>query len=279
MSVIFDNLTAILVTAVLAGALLVVQMRRQESAIGATVRNRVEFQAGEFVSVVQRDAENIRTRQQTEAAFGEYRFRLRRATGADGESYTSQASFPTLAEPELGDASPVAIVTYTMTPTGGSVRVGRSTRPTYSVARRAYTRAGGLVETGGAVGVVDFDVFLVAPDGRETTSAPDRTDVSETPAQVRIAVMTAAAAALRRSGDQAATTAQNATRRTTTARVISAAATGGLPPVEPGAAGIPPLPGDPPTLPPPSTSPSPPATSPGPSTPVPTPVPPHDDDD
>ena len=279
MSVIFDNLTAILVAAVLAGALLVVQMRRQESAIATTVRNRVEFQAGEFMSVVQRDAENIRTRRQTEAAFGAYRFRLRRATGADGETYTSQLSFPTLATPRLGDASPVAIVTYVMTPTGQTVRVGASVRPTYRVVRTAYRRSGGIVETGGAVGVLDFDVFLVQADGREETSAPDRTNIAQTPSQVRIAVMTAAAAALRRSGDQAATTAQNATRRTTTARVISAAATGGLPPVEPGAAGIPPLPGDPPTLPPPSTSPSPPATSPGPSTPVPTPVPPHDDDD
>ncbi len=253
MSAILDHLTAILVGAVLVGALLVVQMRRQESAVATTVQNRVEYQTGEFLSVVQRDAENIRTRRQTEHAFGAYRFTVRRAAGTDGETYTSQLSFPTLANPALGAASPVALVTYRMTPTGETVRVGASLRPTYRIVRFAYTRAGGQVETGGAVGVLDFDAFLVRDDGSEQT---DEQTVDPVPAQVRVAVMTAAPAQSRRTRDQAATRTQNATRRSVTARVISAAASDGFPPVEAGAAGIPLLPGDtPPSSPTPPPSP------------------------
>ncbi len=165
MSSILDNLTAIVVGAVLVGALLAVQMRQQEQAIATTVQNRVSFHADEFLLVVSRDAENIRTRRQTEHALGDYRFEINRATGTDGETYTSRISFPTLADPQAGDASPVGIVSYAMEPTGQTVRVGQSQRPTYRITRSLYTRAGGTVTTGGAESVLDFDVFLVDTDG------------------------------------------------------------------------------------------------------------------
>ena len=255
MSAILDNLTAILVGAVLVGALLAVQMRQQEQAVATTVQNRVSFQSGEFLSVVERDAENIRTKQQTQHALGGYRFEINRATGTDGETYTSRLSFPTLADPSLGDASPVGIVSYAMEPTGETVRVGASQRPTYRVTRSLYTRGGGTVETGGAEGVLDFDVFLVDASGADHVGTLDQPRTPEVipdaPSQARIAVLTAAPAQMRRAGDQAATSMQNASRRTGLVRIISAMATGGMPPVESGGAGIPPLPYDPPPLPPP----------------------------
>ncbi|HEX8384695.1 MAG TPA: hypothetical protein VF576_00845, partial [Rubricoccaceae bacterium] len=217
MSAIFDHLTAILVGAVLVGALVFVQMRRQESAVHTTVRNRVETHTGTFMSTLQRDVENIRTRRQAERAFGAYRFTIRRAEGRDGETYTSQLSFPTLLDPTLGVASPLALVTYRMTPTGDSVRVGASTRPTYRVVRHEYTRAGRSRETGGAVGVIDLDVMLVRDDGFEESEADV---VDPIPTQVRIALMTAAEPMRQRASDQASTTVQNASRRATTVRVV-----------------------------------------------------------
>jgi hypothetical protein len=252
-SAIFDHLTAILVGAVLVGALLFVEMRQQESAVEATVRNRVEHHAAEFLAAVQRDAENIRTRAQAQHAFGgAYRFTLRQARGADGELYTKQFSFPTLLDPSRGGRSPVALVTYEMTPTGQTVRVGTSQRPTYRVVRHEYTRAGGSRETGGAASVLGFNVILVGADGSDQAVAET---VNETPAQVRVSVMMAAPVGPQRTGDQATTTMQNAARRTATIRVVGATASEGFPPVEPGTAGLPPLPGDPPPPPPPPPSP------------------------
>ena len=106
MSSIFDHITAILVGAVLVGALLFVQMRRQESAVLTTVRNRVEMQTTQFVDVLRRDVENIRTRRQAERAFGTYRFSIDREVGTDGETYTRVLSFPTVKDPSLGAPRP-----------------------------------------------------------------------------------------------------------------------------------------------------------------------------
>ena len=280
MSAILDNLTAILVGAVLVGALLAVQLREQEQAVATTVQNRVSFHADEFLATVQRDAENIRTKRQTEHAFGDYRFQINRATGTDGETYTSRLSFPTLADPSLGSDSPIGIVSYAMEPTGEMVRVGASQRPAYRITRSLYTRGDGTVATGGAEGVLDFDVFLVDSVGVDhvgTLDQPrDPTVITSPPSQVRIAVMMAAPVQARRAGDQAATTMQNASRRTGTVRVISAQATDGLSPVERGAPGIPAQPLDPPPLPPPppKAPPPPPTPAPTPSpTPTPTPTP------
>ncbi len=264
MSTILDNLTAIVVGAVLVGALLAVQMRQQEQAVATTVQNRVSFHADEFLLVVSRDAENIRTRRQTVHALGDYRFEINRATGTDGETYTSRISFPTLADPSAGDASPVGIVSYAMEPTGQMVRVGQSQRPTYRITRSLYTRAGGSVTTGGAESVLDFDVFIVDIGGADHVGPLDQPrspeNIPDAPAQVRLAVMTAAPVQSRRTSDQAAVTMQNATRRTSSVRVINAMSTGGLPPVQTGASGIPALPYDPPPVPP-SPPPTPPPTT------------------
>ncbi len=286
MSAIFDHLIAILVGAVLVGALLFVQMRRQESAIETTVRNRVEWQADEFLSVFQRDVENMRTVGQTTTAFGFDRYRIQRATGTDGTVYTSQFTFPTLAAPGSGAASPVAIVSYEMVPTGQTVRVGTVNRPTYAVTRYEYRRGGAVRATGGAVGVLELNVIARLADGTEQFDGVDgRSDVA---AQVKVSAVAASPIGTRRTSDQGTRTMQNAVRRAATVRVISATAREGLPPVEPGAAVAPTFPADPPPPPPPPPAPTgtttttttttttaPPATTSGPSTPPPPPPPPR----
>ncbi|HEX9951701.1 MAG TPA: hypothetical protein VGB53_08030 [Rubricoccaceae bacterium] len=279
MSAIFDHLIAILVGAVLVGTLLFVQMRRQESAIETTVRNRVEWHADEFLSVLQRDVENMRTVAQTQHAFGFDRYTIRRGRGTDGTGYTSQFSFPTLADPDLGVASPVAIVSYEAVPTGQTVRVGTVNRPTYAVTRYEYRRGGTVQRTGGAVGVLELNIIsLPKGGGEEADGITGRSDVAF---QVRVSVV-AAAPLGRRASDQATTTLQNAVRRAATVRVLSATATEGLPPVEPGTAVVPTFPADPPPPPPPpptptggtTTTPPPPVRT-GSSTPAPPPPPPQ----
>ncbi len=272
MSAIFDHLIAIIVGAVLVGALLFVQMRRQEAAIETTVRNRVEWQANEFLSAFQRDVENMRTVAQTQHAFGFDRYRILRETGTDGTTYTSQFTFPTLADPDMGPASPVAIVSYEMAPTGQTVRVGTVNRPTYAVTRYEYRRGGTVRPTGGAVGVLELNVIALLGDGSEQSDGvTTRSDVA---AQVKVSAVSAAPIGTRRTSDQRTTTMQNAVRRAGTVRVLSATAREGLPPVEPGPAVVPTFPMDPPAPPPPPPTPVPTGGTNGNSTPPPPPPPP-----
>lgn len=253
MAAIFDHLTAIIVGTVLVGTLLFVQMRRQESAIETTVRNRVEWQADEFLSVVQRDLENMSTPAQARHAFGSDRFTIRRRLMADGVTgYTQQISFPTLAVPQDGAASPLAIVSYEMTPTGETVRVGETDRPTYRITRYEYRRGGSVQPTGGAEGLLEFNVLGIERDGGEIGDDPglDVTGRDVITPQVKVALMAAAPLPARRASDQQTRTMMNAVRRATTVRVTSAAASGGMPPVDPGDPIAPTFPGDPPPPPP-----------------------------
>jgi hypothetical protein len=265
MHVIFDHLTAILIGSVLLIALFVVQRRSQTTSIEATERYRTETQAAEFLKTVERDIENIRTVAQTQHAFGTHRLSLRQAVGTDGEQYTQQFSFPTLADPSLGTASPVVIVTYHIEPAGESAQVGDQLRPLYSATRYVTARGGTPQRTGGALRLVDFDITAFFASGAEVTSASQYWD---TPTRLNVEIE---AAAPMPSNNGSSTL--RATRQARLVRVLGAAARGGLPPVDPSTpAGIPELPGDPP--PPPPAPPPPPPPSGGGSGPGPGPAPP-----
>jgi len=279
MAFVLDHLAAILAGSVLLGALLFLQMRQQHEAVATTQRHGAQMQTSSFVETLQRDVENLRTPAQAQAAFGARRFTLRRAAGADGETYTSQFAFPTLLDPALGDASPVALVVYTAEPTGETVAVGAVTRPTYRIRRHLYTRAAGAVTvTGGTENVVDFDVTLLGRDGSQTWQG---TAITTMPARVRIAAVGASAGTRTRELPGQTRTAAPSVRHAVMAEVMGTRASGGTTPVEPGAPGLPELPGDPPPPPPPPPSPpsgpsSPPSSPPpsgpsGPSSPAPPP--------
>lgn len=273
MSAVFDHLTAVLVGATLLVALGFVQMRQRQGAIETTLRHAVAGQAASAFDVLRRDAENLRTPAQSRAAFGTHRLVVRRETGPDGHGYTKQFSFPTLAEPALGAASPLALVTYEMVPTGRSVRVGTGTRPVYRLVRHEYRRGEGLVVTGGAENVVDFTVVLVRADGSPVASDGD---VSGMPVQVRLAFAAAVEPVGRRAADQAATGLSTLSRHTEVVRVLAATAQGEAPVREDEPSGLPSLPGDPPP-PPPQLPPTPGLPTPGggtaPPTVTPTPTP------
>lgn len=250
MAFILDNLIAILVGTTLLVALVFVQQRGQQSAIDATSRYQSQRMASGLASTIERDVENIRTRAQTQTAFGgtsgttTYRFSLRRETGTDGETYTSQFAFPTLLDPSLGDDSPVMMVTYHVEPTGESALVDGVDRPLYQVTRYEFERGGTVQAQGTTSGLVDFEVTAFRPDG-----TPFQVDdvINDTPPRVQVELVMAPDRPEARTGDQAMTSSFGTSRHARTIRVRGATARGGLPPVDltkPG--GIPELPGSPP---------------------------------
>ena len=242
MAFVFDNLIAILVGTTLLVALVFVQQRGQQSAVDAAVRYQAQSQTSGFLDGLERDVENMRAMAEMDATFGTRRLAIRRAIGADGETYTRQFAFPTLLDPEAGVASDVAFVTYEVTPTGQSVRLGDALHPTYQAVRYVYTRgAAGHVADGGSGLLIDFDVEVTGADNVAIVEAPALT---ETPQSVHLAVVAAPAGAPQRAGDQRATGA-TPTRHARTVPVPSAWAVGGSPPVDTtAAAGLPALPGE-----------------------------------
>jgi hypothetical protein len=241
MAFILDHLTAVLVGAVLLGALLVVQVRQQRESIVTTQRHGARVSSAGFIETVQRDVENLRTPDQAVAAFGATRFVLRRATGSDGETYTSHVSFPTLKDPALGSASPVVVVGYVVEPSGATLPVGPVVRPLYQVTRYEYARAAGaLVSTGTTENVVDFDVAVIDADGDEIWA---HAGIPDMPMRARLSVSVAPP---RTPGPVrgAAPTAPVAVRFASVVEIAASGATAGLPPVESGPSGVPAFPDD-----------------------------------
>ncbi len=245
MAVFLDNLTAIIVGTTLLVALLFVQQRGQQRAVEASTRYQAQQLTGGFATTMERDVDNIRTRAQTDSAFAggarTYRFSLRRAVGTDGETYTSQFTFPTLLEPALGLDSPVAIVAYHVEPSGEIARIGGTSHPLYRATRYVYERGGAIAPTGSLDGIVDFEVTAYDETGAPIT---DEATLDPTPPRVHLNLVTAVGLPTQSSGDQA-NTGFVASRHARTVRVAGANATGGTPPVDTSApGGIPPLPGD-----------------------------------
>lgn len=256
MHVLLDHLTAFLVGSVLLVALVYLQQRGQQGAVEATLRYQNQTAAARFLDAVERDVENIRTVSQMGAAFGgpgvsdSLAFSVRQGTGADGRVYTSQFAFPTLANPPEDRGAPtdpageVAIVVYHVTPTGRSVDVNGTDRPTYRARRYVYRRGDAApAEDGGSGDLVDFDVRLYQAGVPDTVN----TDVAATPSRVHVAAVAATALPANRASDQAAASPSAVTRHARTVYVAIAAAGESAqdPAVDrsrPG--GIPALPGD-----------------------------------
>lgn len=239
---ILDHLNAVVVAAVLLGVLLVGQVRQQRESIVTTQRHGARVSSAAFIETVQRDVENLRTPAQALAAFGATRFVLRRATGTDGETYTSHVSFPTLKNPALGPASPVVVVGYVVTPSGATMPVGTVVRPLYQVTRYEYARATGAVRsTGTTPNVVDFDVAFVGPDGGEIWAH------AALPGMPRRARLSVSVTPPRPPRPVRGTSppAPMAVRYASVVEIAAAGATAGLPPVESGPSGLPAFPDDP----------------------------------
>lgn len=194
MTFFLDNLTAIIVGTVLLGALLVLQQRGQQKAVEATQRYRSEALVAELASTIERDLENARSRAETERSFAidaavgslgadVYRFRLRRATAADGTAYTSLVSFPTLLRPNQLSASPVGVVSYHVEETGETAMVDGRQRPLLRATRYEWPRGGPLRQTAVYERLVGLDVVALGAGGAETD---ETLAFGESPVRVRL---------------------------------------------------------------------------------------------
>jgi len=239
MTFLLDHLTAVVAGTVLIGALVAFQMRASADAVEAVEAYREGARAAELSTVLDRELENARSRSTTEAAYAvtaggaatgaaAYRFSLRRARTADGTEYTSQAAFPTLADPASLSASPVEMVVYRVEPSGETARVDGRDRPLLRATRYEYPRGGPLRETGTFEGLVDFDVAAVGAGGVEMLVG----EFASTPTRLRYELRQATA-------DGGASTAHGRTLR-----ALAAALPGAHPVDEAAPGGLPALPGD-----------------------------------
>ena len=241
MAFLFDNLVAFVVGATLLVGLLFFQQRGQHAAIEATIRYQAEVQAASFVETLARDLENARTEDQVNAAFNaagdaytqddagpwnEFAFRLH-----EGGGETSWFQFVTLADPDLGAASPYLAVAYRVEPTGTQATAGGHPRDLHRVVRYAYDGTGTWRVAGGSPPtVVGFEVSVPSGATGRFRDLPERIDLS-----VELAHATPA----RRAGDQASRAEVGLTRQGATARIYASGTAGAATPSEQSAAPIP----------------------------------------
>jgi hypothetical protein len=259
MAFIFDHLVAFLVGATLLVGLLFFQQRGQQTAIQSTVRYRAETQAASFVEVLSRDLENARTRQQAKVALGLYEADDVTSGGGPRERalgvHTSGGElewfqFVTLADPSLGEASPLIAVAYRMEPTGEQTTASGQVRDLHRVVRYVYDGTGGWAEAGGSPATV-VGLDLVVPGG-----ATGR--LTELPARLDVQVEMAFASPDRLAADQAQRAEVGLTQQGATARVYAAGTGGRALPAPQGSAEIPRVPWVGPYIPPPPPPPPPP---------------------
>lgn len=188
MAFIFDHLTAIVVGTVLLVALVAVQQRARFQANDAVSRYAMEQQNQAFIETLRRDFENMRTRKQAIDSLGYYQFRLNRTktsypSGATDWN-TSTFTFPTLADPALGAASPIVQVSYRLEHTGIWVGPYDTGRWAFEMVRYVEDGSGsGFVRTGGsAPNLRKIEVDLWRRDGAKSTWAHDAPD----PVRVKI---------------------------------------------------------------------------------------------
>ncbi|MEM9998208.1 MAG: hypothetical protein AAF809_10955 [Bacteroidota bacterium] len=260
MTFILDNLAAILVGTTLLVALITVQQRARFDAADATARYAMEQQNQGFIETLRRDFENMRTRTQAIDSLGYYELKLRRGGGMDGVTRTF--SFPTLADPALGEASPVAQVHYRLEHTGVWVGPHDTGRWLYQMVRYVDMGSGFVRSGGSAPNLWDFRVDLWRRDGTQstqTTNAPD-------PVRIKVDLETVSTLPPERvTADQEAVRETDFQRQSYTIRPLNIAfnASDETPPPTTGTP--PPLPPEPPVPTPPP--PPPPASLPGTDTP------------
>ncbi|MEM8599003.1 MAG: hypothetical protein AAGF99_03700 [Bacteroidota bacterium] len=200
MAFLLDNLTSILVGAVLIVVFVFVQQRSSQRTTDIAVNQLAQQRTLAFMDVLERDIENMRTERQAVAALGSFTNRLESTAGR-----TTRYSFPTLANPNLGAAAVTAQVSYEVTELPDSVRVGDRTYPLLRVQRFEN----GVARGGSSESIVGFSVEVFE---RGSTTGRQSGAVLRNLDRVRVEVTTALNAIEQRAGDQAATSQTNAMR-------------------------------------------------------------------
>ena len=217
MAAILDHLTAILVGASLLGVLLFVQQRGQQASIDSTAHHNVQVQSFSIMETFERDIENIRNSDQT----GE------RARVLSSAGNTNELRFVTLANPSLGDASPLVAVAYRLEDTFQQVEVNGVPTTLYRVVRFVHDGSGNWVLEGGSTEtLVGFNISLISRDGETVVTDGFEPDNFR---RVRVEFEAAGGRVIRLAGDQDNMSRANQTRQATTIRPVSLAMDGDTP--------------------------------------------------
>src|SRR5690606_1657126 len=123
---------------------------------------------------------------------------------------TTRFTFHTLADPALGEASPIVAVTYRLENTYSTMEAGGATHDVYRVARYVNDGTGYTYAGGSAEGVFDFDVALLSRDGTQIVtngSAPAELG------RVRVHFQKAVEGIAQLASDQASTSRSNMTQQ------------------------------------------------------------------
>lgn len=155
MSLILDHLTAILVGSSLIGVLLFVQQRGQQTAIESTIHHSVQTQSFSLTETLSRDLENIRNSEITG---------VQAHVSREGNN-TAALRFITLADPTLGEASPLIAVTYRLEDTGELVEVNDSLSTVFRLARYMNDGSGYVFSGSSTETIVGFNASLLPSDG------------------------------------------------------------------------------------------------------------------
>jgi hypothetical protein len=209
MAAILDHLTAILVGASLLGVFLFVQQRNKQAAVEATVHHAAQEQAFTALETIERDSDNMRL-------FDAFRPRVQQRDGL-----TTQLTFHTLADPGLGQTSPLVAVTYRLEDTFRTLTVDGRTRPVYRLARYVNDGAGYVYAGGSTESVLDFDVTFFGRDGTVVTDG----EATDALARLSVGLVSAITGPEQVAGDQSATAATNLTQQGGTFRPVTLTAT------------------------------------------------------
>ena len=262
MAVILDHLTAIIVASSLLGVLLFVQQRGHQRAAENTIHHNAQVQAFSIMETLERDIENMRDEHLTDEP---------QCVQHDGTN-TTFLRFHTLADPSLGETSPILAVSYELEDAGWEVPVNGVLTPVYRLARyvRDGSGSGYVLDGGSTETLTGFQASLISEDG--STVQTDGCGIDQM-GRVRVELTAAQMSVSRLASDQNATSRSNQTQQAFTVRPAGLYIADDTP-LPPGTI-IPPLDPDIPYPPPPEPDPDP---DPDPDPPPPEPDPDPDPD-
>ena len=207
MAVILDHLTAIIVASSLLGVLLFVQQRGNQTAAENTIHHNAQLLAFSIMETLERDIENMRDESQTDEE---------QCVEHDGTN-TTLLQFHTLADPSLGEASPIIAVTYRFENAYHTVPVNGVPTPAFRLARYVNDGSGldYVFDGGSAETLVGFQASLFSEDGN--TVETDDCGLDDL-GRVRVELTSAQIGVARLAGDQDATSRSAQTRQAFTLR-------------------------------------------------------------
>ncbi|MEZ4700130.1 MAG: hypothetical protein R2834_07350 [Rhodothermales bacterium] len=211
MHVLLDHISSIIVATILFVSLIAVVNRNRQNSVEMQIGQIIEKQAFEFARTVERDLENIRSKEQTQLSLGRPEECL---IERDGTGNTTRIIFPTLEDPSAGAASSIVHVEYRLIPDDTTtIAVDGANVQVYRIERRRKINDLTFVDDGGSGNFITrFDVGMIeegalsAPTGSLIDICPDELD------RIHIEFQAAIPTIDKRSSDQRSTSNLNIVR-------------------------------------------------------------------